>query len=96
MKRLRFKDSLESWLSCIMKQHFISFARSHGAPRGLVELGRPIADLVVVRDQVNYILKTPNRVAGIGALRAALSANATTRRVSPGVMMPSSHSRAVA
>lgn len=43
-----------------------------------------------------HIRNTPNRVSGIGALRAAEKASASTRRVSCGVMMPSSHSRAVA
>jgi hypothetical protein len=43
-----------------------------------------------------HIRNTPNRVAGTGALSAAENASASTRRVSPGVMMPSSHSRAVA
>ncbi len=45
---------------------------------------------------VCYILKTPNFVSAIGAFRAADKASATTRRVSPGAMMPSSHRRAVA
>ena len=43
-----------------------------------------------------HILNTPNLVSGTGALSAALNAKAKTRRVSPGAMMPSSHSRAVA
>jgi transposase len=43
-----------------------------------------------------YIRNTPNLISGIGALRAAESASATTRRVSAGAMMPSSHRRAVA
>ena len=43
-----------------------------------------------------HILNTPNLVSGIGALSAAEKHSASTRRVSPGVMMPSSHSRAVA
>ena len=52
-----------------------------------VELSSPIPP---------HILNTPNFVSGTGALRAALKAKASTRRVSPGAMMPSSHSRAVA
>jgi hypothetical protein len=43
-----------------------------------------------------HILNTPNLVASTGALSAALNASASTRRVSDGAMMPSSHSRAVA
>jgi hypothetical protein len=43
-----------------------------------------------------YIRNTPQRVSGIGALRAAENASASTRRVSCGAMMPSSQSRAVA
>jgi hypothetical protein len=43
-----------------------------------------------------HILNTPNFVSGIGALSAAEKHNANTRRVSAGVMMPSSQSRAVA
>jgi len=43
-----------------------------------------------------HILNTPNFVSGTGALSAALNASASTRRVSAGAMMPSSHSRAVA
>src|SRR5262249_56137154 len=43
-----------------------------------------------------YILNTPNRVGGIGALSAAEKASASTRRVSAGAMMPSSQIRAVA
>jgi hypothetical protein len=43
-----------------------------------------------------HILNTPNLVSGIGALSAAEKASASTRRVSVGAMMPSSHSRAVA
>jgi hypothetical protein len=43
-----------------------------------------------------HILNTPNFVSGIGALSAAENASASTRRVSCGAMMPSSHSRAVA
>jgi hypothetical protein len=45
---------------------------------------------------ITYIRNTPNRVSSIGALSAAESARPSTRRVSCGVMMPSSHSRAVA
>ena len=44
----------------------------------------------------SYIRKTPNRVSGIGAWRAASMPSASTRRVSSGSMTPSSHSRAVA
>lgn len=43
-----------------------------------------------------HILNTPNFVAGTGAFSAAENASASTRRVSPGRMMPSSQSRAVA
>ena len=43
-----------------------------------------------------HILNTPNLVSGTGALSAAENASASTRRVSLGAMMPSSHSRAVA
>ena len=43
----------------------------------------------------HHILKTPNLVCGIGALSAAESPSASTRRVSSGSMTPSSHSRAV-
>jgi hypothetical protein len=43
-----------------------------------------------------YIRNTPNLVSGMGALRQAESARDSTRRVSAGAMMPSSHSRAVA
>src|SRR6185437_12511808 len=43
-----------------------------------------------------YILNTPNLVSGTGALSAAENASASTRRVSLGAMMPSSHSRALA
>ena len=43
-----------------------------------------------------HIRNTPNRVPRTGALSAAENAKASTRRVSEGAMMPSSHSRAVA
>ena len=44
-----------------------------------------------------YILNTPNRVrSSIGALSDADNPSPSTRRVSAGSMMPSSHSRAVA
>ena len=43
-----------------------------------------------------YIRNTPNLVASIGALRQAANASPSTRRVSDGMMMPSSHIRAVA
>lgn len=43
-----------------------------------------------------HILNTPNLVSPTGALSAAENASASTRRVSDGAMMPSSHSRAVA
>lgn len=43
-----------------------------------------------------HIRNTPNLVSGMGALRAAASASARTRRVSAGARMPSSQSRAVA
>jgi hypothetical protein len=43
-----------------------------------------------------YILNTPNFVSGIGAFNVAANARASTRRVSDGVMMPSSQRRAVA
>jgi hypothetical protein len=45
---------------------------------------------------MTHILNTPNFVSGTGALSAALKAKASTRRVSLGAMMPSSHIRAVA
>src|SRR5262249_54473326 len=44
----------------------------------------------------HHIRNTPNFVSGIGAFSAAEKHRARTRRVSVGVMMPSSHSRAVA
>lgn len=44
----------------------------------------------------HYIRNTPNRVSGMGAFSVAAKAKASTRRVSAGAMMPSSHSRAVA
>ena len=50
----------------------------------------------VSRCKTPHILNTPNFVSGIGALSAAEKHKASTRRVSAGVMMPSSHSRAVA
>ena len=50
----------------------------------------------VTRCKTFHILNTPNFVSGIGALSAAEKHNASTRRVSDGAMMPSSHSRAVA
>ena len=43
-----------------------------------------------------HILNTPNFVSGIGAFSAAEKHSASTRRVSAGVMMLSSQSRAVA
>ena len=43
-----------------------------------------------------YILKMPKPPGGVGRLRAIFKEWASTRRVSAGVMMPSSHSRAVA
>jgi hypothetical protein len=43
-----------------------------------------------------HILNTPNRVSGIGAFSATEKQRPNTRRVSAGVMMPSSQSRAVA
>src|SRR4051794_11667307 len=42
-----------------------------------------------------YIRKTPKVVSGMGAFNAAEIPSASTRRVSSGSMMPSSHSRAV-
>ena len=48
------------------------------------------------RPYASHILNTPNFVSGIGALSAAAKHSAKTRRVSAGVMMPSSHKRAVA
>jgi hypothetical protein len=43
-----------------------------------------------------HILNTPNLVRRIGALSATENASDSTRLVSLGKMMPSSHSRAVA
>ena len=49
-----------------------------------------------LRDQlVGFIRNTPNFGSGMGAFNAADSAKASTRRVSAGSMMPSSHRRAV-
>ncbi len=47
-------------------------------------------------DALRHIRNTPKRVSGTSALRQAEKANASTRRVSEGRMMPSSQSRAVA
>jgi hypothetical protein len=44
----------------------------------------------------SYILNTPHLVLPTRAFSAAENASASTRRVSCGVMIPSSHSRAVA
>ncbi len=43
-----------------------------------------------------YIRKTPNLVSSMGAFSAADNARPSTRRVSAGAMMPSSHNLAVA
>ena len=45
---------------------------------------------------VLYMRKTPNRVSGMGAFKAADKPRAKTRRVSRGSIMPSSQRRAVA
>ncbi len=45
---------------------------------------------------LHHIRNTPNRVSATGAFSAADSDSASTRRVSAGSMIPSSHSRAVA
>ena len=45
---------------------------------------------------LSHMRKTPNFVSGMGALSAADRPSASTRRVSAGSMMPSSHRRAVA
>jgi hypothetical protein len=47
------------------------------------------------RNRTRYIRKTPKVVSGIGAFNAAEIPSASTRRVSSGSMIPSSHSRAV-
>ena len=53
-------------------------------------------DLVDADDRVTrHMRKTPKVVSGIGALSAAEIPSASTRRVSSGSMIPSSHSRAV-
>jgi hypothetical protein len=53
--------------------------------------------LAISRDRnIAYIRNTPKRVFCTGAFKAADKDNPTTRRVSAGSMMPSSHSRAVA
>ena len=48
-----------------------------------------------VSDAPDYMRKTPNFGAGIGALKAAASPSPSAVRVSAGSRMPSSHSRAV-
>src|SRR5436853_7800308 len=53
-------------------------------------------DYFIVWHFCTYIRNTPNLVLGIGAFRQAEKARPSTRRVSDGAMMPSSHSRAVA
>src|SRR6185437_6011165 len=53
-----------------------------------------LAKLASVRTR--YILNTPNFVSATGAFSAAENASASTRRVSDGAIIPSSHSRAVA
>jgi hypothetical protein len=54
---------------------------------------RLVASTTAVAER--YILKTPKRVSGIGALRAAEMPRPSTMRVSRGRMTPSSHRRAV-
>ena len=54
------------------------------------------SDRSVVWRGWRHIRNTPNRVCGIGALSVAENASIRTRRVSAGVMMPSSHRRAEA
>ena len=73
------------------------FARSVTCAQTLwtVSYARAI-EFVCLSQSLHYILNTPNLVSGIGAFSAAESASASTRRVSLGRMMPSSHSRAVA
>jgi hypothetical protein len=56
------------------------------------------ATLVVVQHERRpgaYMRNTPNVVSGTGAFAAAARPSASTRRVSRGSMIPSSHSRAV-
>jgi addiction module HigA family antidote len=66
----------------------------------LMERKRALGDkLKAIRPRglnCTYIRNTPNFVSGIGALSATEKHSASTRRVSAGVIMPSSHSRAVA
>ena len=49
-----------------------------------------------VGERHRYILKTPKRASGIGALKAAESPRASVSRVCTGSSSPSSHNRAVA
>ncbi len=48
------------------------------------------------RASPSHIRNTPKRVGSIGAFNAADSPSPSTRRVSAGSMMPSSHRRALA
>ena len=72
-------------------------SRDAHAPRGADDAA---GDLAAIGDQQSvehrHILNTPKRVGGMGAFNAADSARPSTRRVSAGSMMPSSHNRAVA
>src|SRR5579872_784239 len=60
-------------------------------PEGRDPLGNLSRDLAH-----RYIRNTPKRVSSIGALRAAARPRPSTRRLSAGATMPSSHSRALA
>src|SRR6185369_11521403 len=59
-------------------------------------LRRRLVDRHLRKGRGSYIRNTPNFVSGIGAWSAASRPMSSTRRVSSGSMIPSSHSRAVA
>src|SRR5581483_8557636 len=68
-----------------------------GVARGAVGVGLRLLGRLRSGPEAHggYIRKTPNVVSGMGALRAAERPRASTRLVSSGSMMPSSHRRAV-
>ena len=78
-----------------------SFRKEHIAPRTTPAMTKATIKLAAMPTRISativaYIRNTPNFVSSTGALSAADKASASTRRVSLGRMMPSSHSRAVA
>ena len=87
----QLREQIARFIAREVEPHALAWEEAGFTPRDLPAIGNDDGP-----DHPRYILKMPNAVGWMGALRLMLMERPSTSRVCAGSITPSSHSRAVA